>query len=107
MTWSKRQFVLVFLLHIWFCADSQEVKEKQSLLSVLKILEARFNITFTYGDESIKGISVIIPPSQFNLNEALEYLRQNTALDFQQLNERFVAIRKLPTKAINICGILV
>lgn len=108
MNWSKRQLVLVFLLPVCFCAESQEIKEKQSLQSVLKILEARFNITFTYVDENIEGISIVIPSAQFNLDEALEYLHLNTGLNFEQLNERFIAIqKKLPPKTIDICGILI
>jgi len=96
---------LLFLLHICYAAVAQ--KERTSLQQILTRIENRFNITFTYIDENIKGVLVEAPSPQLSLGETLEFLQSNTGLTFEQINARFVAIRKLPGTSFNICGILV
>ncbi|MBJ6366901.1 TonB-dependent receptor plug domain-containing protein [Snuella sp. CAU 1569] len=69
-------------------------KEKQPLISILKVLESRYNIKFSYVDAFIKDKKATLPSEGLTLEVALEALRTETRLDFQLLDKRFVAIKK-------------
>lgn len=104
MTITERVLTSFFLLFIASHGLSQ-THGKQSLQKVLAVLENRYDITFTYADDNIAGVSVTPPSDKFNLAEALRYLQQSTGLHFQQLNERFVTISKAEGSQ-EICGII-
>ena len=74
------------------------------LQDVLQILEKRYKTTFTYLDENIEGLSLSLPPESFNLKKSLQYLKKNTGLEFQQLNDRFVTISKPLLTTVEVCG---
>lgn len=73
-------------------------KEKQTLISILKILETRYGISFSYADKTIKEKKTTLPDSELLLNETLEFLKVETELDFELLDNRFIVIKKT-TKA--------
>lgn len=89
---------ILFLLIVSFFLNftplsSQTIqKEEQPLSAVLKILEARYNIVFSYVDSNIKGKKVVLPKENIKLTEALKSLKRETNLDFQLLDNRFVVI---------------
>ncbi len=69
-------------------------KEKQPLGTVLKILESRYDISFSYADDTIKEKNVFLPNEDLTLSEALEFLKLETVLSFEILDNRFVAIKQ-------------
>ena len=69
-------------------------KTKLPLVEVLSILESRFNINFTFLDQTIVLKSVFLPSEILSLENTLEYLRSETVLDFIILNETNVVISK-------------
>ncbi|AUP81670.1 TonB-dependent receptor plug domain-containing protein [Flavivirga eckloniae] len=78
------------------CLSAQTIqKEKQSLLSVLNILETRYNISFSYADETIKDKTTVLPDETLSLEAILEFLKKETDLDFELLDSRFIAIKLL------------
>lgn len=105
MILNKIFLTALFALFFSITGIAQDV-EKQSLQKILKVLELRYDITFTYVDENIEGVFLIFPSGKFNLPEALHYLQQNTGLLFQQLNERYVTINKAQASLQDICGII-
>ncbi len=104
MSWNKGKLFFLLLIHLAYTAESQD--EKVSLRQILTRVENQFSITFTYVDENIKGISITDPSPQLALVQTLEFLQLQTGLTFEQINERFVAIRKQPARRFDICGIL-
>ncbi|OEK08014.1 TonB-dependent receptor [Flavivirga aquatica] len=72
-------------------------KEKQSLITVLKRLESKYNIRFSYVDDTIKNIKAMLPSKDASLENILEFLKKETKLDFQLLDSTFVII-KIPKK---------
>jgi hypothetical protein len=92
-------------MHLGYTAESQ--KEKISLRQILTRVENQFNITFTYIDDNINGISTEDPSRQLTLVQTLEFLQLRTGLTFEQINERYIAIRKLPPRQSDICGVLI
>lgn len=99
-------FLLLPLLFLAAHIFGQQKEDAQPLLSVLKILEARYEIAFSYADKNVAHLYVDLPDDALSLAQCLSYLRQATDLEFEQLDDRFVAIRKLETTARVICGYL-
>ena len=86
--------ILVFFLGInSFHAQNLNQKEKQSLTSVLKLIETKYNVTFSFADENVKGKELYLPPSNSSLSDVLWYLEEQTGLDFSLLNDSSVIIR--------------
>ncbi|NNC49283.1 MAG: TonB-dependent receptor plug domain-containing protein [Flaviramulus sp.] len=69
-------------------------KEKQTLITVLKLVESKYGISFSFADNTIKGKTSKIPTNNLSLEEALEFLKNQTKLDFELLDNRFVVIKQ-------------
>lgn len=97
-------FFLVILLIFTFNIHSQSRSpQKISLSEVLPVLEQSFGVRFSYRHQDVQETEVVPPSSDLNLEQTLENLRQQTALDFNVLNERYIAISRSP-KPVHFCG---
>ncbi|GAA3781697.1 TonB-dependent receptor [Corallibacter vietnamensis] len=77
-----------------FCGFSQNTQQEQKpLVSILKTLESRYNISFSYADNTIKNIFSLAPNQELSLEESLAVLEKNTSLNFDILNDRFIVIK--------------
>lgn len=86
-------FTYLFLLHS-FCGFSQNTQQEQKpLVSILKTLESRYNISFSYADNTIKNIFSLVPNQELSLEESLAVIEKNTSLNFDILNDRFIVIK--------------
>ncbi|GAA4887284.1 hypothetical protein GCM10023311_08780 [Flaviramulus aquimarinus] len=94
---TRSIFILLFFLNIATLSSQTVQKEKQPLIAILKHLSEKFNISFSYVDIAIDNKASIIPDVSLSLDEALEFLKMETLLDFQLLDNRFVVI-KIPKK---------
>ncbi|WP_452222860.1 TonB-dependent receptor plug domain-containing protein [Lacinutrix chionoecetis] len=73
--------------------NSQTTKtERLPITTVLKALEKRFDIRFTYADKTVEGVEINEPSTLLSYNDAITFLRTNTNLNFKIINSRFVAI---------------
>nr|WP_321225117.1 TonB-dependent receptor [uncultured Psychroserpens sp.] len=79
-------------LHSSFAQSNS--KNELALTKVLSILEARFNINFTYLDQTVENKTVIFPAETLSLEDTLEYLKNQTNLDFILINDTSVIISK-------------
>ena len=86
-------FIPLFFLNVSSLIAQTIQEEKQALTTVLKILEARYNISFSYADETIKEKQTTRPNLELTLTEALDYLKESTNLDFDVLDNRFIVIK--------------
>lgn len=86
-------FLLLFFLNILIVNAQTIQKETQALSTVLKIIETRYNISFSYADANIKHKQTTIPDNGLTLREALNVLKDQTSLDFEILDNRFVVIK--------------
>ncbi len=66
--------------------------ELQPLAKVIKILETKYQIHFTYLDQAIEGKTASIPNNDISLSEALNFLKSETNLDFIVIDERSIVI---------------
>lgn len=93
---TKKEFLYLFisLFFLNSAAIAQDIqKEQQPLIVVLQALESKFNISFSFADEAIKDKQIIPPDDNLSLSEVLKYLGQSTSLEFEVLDNRFVAIK--------------
>ncbi|WP_296324962.1 TonB-dependent receptor plug domain-containing protein [Winogradskyella sp.] len=95
---SFKTYFLILIFGISFHCLSQTNNEPKPLTEILKALEAKFDVKFSYADDVIKSISIEFPESLITLNAALEYLELKTQLKFNQLNSRFIAVKKLSSE---------
>ncbi|WP_341216602.1 TonB-dependent receptor plug domain-containing protein [uncultured Wocania sp.] len=86
-------FILLFFLNILNLNAQIVQKEKHSLTVVLKIIETRYNISFSFADATIHNKKATIPDENLTLIEVLDVLKDETKLDFELLDNRFVAIK--------------
>ena len=88
---------VLFLLNIilffnGFNLCAQTIEKKQALTSILKILSKRYNVRFSYADETIANSMAKLPKTELPLNLAIRELELETHLKFHLLNKRFITI---------------
>ncbi|MCF6347533.1 MAG: TonB-dependent receptor [Flavobacteriaceae bacterium] len=85
---------------------SQIEKEKKPLTEILILLQEKYNHQFTYADDTIKDIYIKSPSENLTFKEILNYLKRETKLIFQILENNFVAISTQNT-SFSICGYII
>ncbi|WP_241664742.1 TonB-dependent receptor plug domain-containing protein [Seonamhaeicola maritimus] len=91
-------FVLLFFLNVTLLKAQTVQKEKQPLTTVLSVLEDRYNISFSYADKTVKDKKTMLPSKDIPLVDVLRFLKKETKLDFELLNNRFVVIKPFKKK---------
>ncbi len=91
MSKCKANIFVVLFFFSWFCM-SQTKQNLVELSIILKNIEQKFDISFSYADKLVKTISIQPPNQDLNLDKTLDYLRANTNLQFTKLSERFYAV---------------
>ena len=69
-------------------------KNKLPLSEILTQLEVKYNINFTYLDQTIENKTALLPDENLTLEEALTFLKSETNLDFIILSTGSVVISK-------------
>lgn len=100
------RILLAFSLFLYVPQAVLAQQDRVPLRTILQSLEQRFNISFTYLDETVAGVDAEPPAETLDLSETLRFLTTNTRLLFTQLDERFVTISK-PGTTFTVCGVLV
>lgn len=90
---NKILIVVCFLLSILNTTSFAQNTEPKLLVHLLPVLEEQFDIVFTFADENIKGIFVVIPYKHLSLDECLGELNKQTHLNFKKLNSRYITIQ--------------
>ncbi|WP_298339190.1 TonB-dependent receptor [uncultured Algibacter sp.] len=86
-------FLSVFFLNVASFKAQTTQKEKQPLIAILKILSEKYDVSFSYVDAIIKNKDATTPEVNLSLNEAIEFLRLETQLDFELLDNGFIVIK--------------
>ena len=87
--------LFLFFLCYSFLSFSQVENETISLANVLKTIEKRFDIRFSYADKTVESIKLKSPSTSLNLEETLNYLQKETGLNFNKLSSRFISVEKI------------
>lgn len=98
--------ILVFILvACTFGAKSiAQETEETTLLAYLKSLENEYDVRFSYVQEEVQG-TTLKPPSgkDGTIENVLSYLRKNTPLLYNRINERYISITSKENEG-NLCG---
>lgn len=86
------RFMSLFFLSVSSLVAQNISKEKQPLTSILKILESRYEVHFSYLDQTIKNKKATVPNKNLSLSEALKTLESETRLDFIVIDEFSIVI---------------
>ncbi|QOD59799.1 carboxypeptidase-like regulatory domain-containing protein [Polaribacter haliotis] len=97
-------FCCVFLLFV-NSQFAQNSTKKIALSTLLIDLEKQYNIKFSYSDTDVKEVFLEKPNLDFSLTKMLQFLNENTFLQFKTLDNRYITISFL-NKKINICGVI-
>ncbi|WP_299339395.1 TonB-dependent receptor [uncultured Psychroserpens sp.] len=87
-------FIILLFLNLSSIVAQTNFKDKLPLAKILTTLEARYNINFTYLDQTIEDKTAILPSKDITLEEALEFLKSETNLDFIILSNTNIVISK-------------
>ena len=87
--------LFLFFICCSFLSFSQVENETISLANVLKTIEKRFDIRFSYADKTVESIKLKSPSSSLNLEETLNFLQKETGLNFNKLSSRFISVEKI------------
>lgn len=100
--------LLLFLLLILFTSNiiGQISSEKNPLISILKQLEEKHDIRFSYATEDVDDIFLISPSENISLEKSLAYLNEATSLNFIKINERYITVQNKKGTGLK-CGIIV
>jgi hypothetical protein len=100
---SGYNFILILICFLSFNPIlGQNEKGELVLHDIFIQLESRYEIQFNFAEDNIEGINIIPPSENLSLNEALDYLRNQTGLAFRLMNSNFVLVKLVSEKVI--CG---
>ncbi len=102
ITMANKQIVYIILFFTTICSGQTN---EQSLVVVLNDIEARLEVKFSYAVEDVTDVTLIAPNPTLSLDETISYLNQNTLLNFQKINERYITVSVID-KTITICGVI-
>lgn len=92
-------FILIFFLNSFQLIAQDIQKEKQPLITILQSLESKFDISFSYADETVKDKLIIPPNLNLELSEILNQLSVSTELEFEVLDSRFIVVKSTLIKS--------
>jgi hypothetical protein len=93
--------LLVASMHALKCT-SQNTQNTIPLAQIIDVFSKRYNVRFSYANNTVKNIKIKTPKETLTLDEALLFLEQESKLVFTLINNRFISISKpkTPKKAI-------
>ncbi len=82
-----------------FMLSHGQTSDKIPLTEALEHVEAHYDVRFSYADKNVKDVLVSPINTQLSLKEVIVILEKETGLRFNQLNNRFISVEEVNTKA--------
>ena len=89
-------------MSVFYCF-SQTDNKKTALTEIINAIELKFDVKFSYSVNDVSNIFINAPQTTFTLNETIDFLNQNTLLNFKLLDDRYITVSVID-KTISICG---
>ena len=102
---KTKYFFILFLLYTYFSFGFQS-QEKRPLLDVIRKLEVKFDVKFSYSMNDVDDIFVDDFDETKTLKSIIENLNNTTILNFKLLDDRYITVSTID-KTISVCGILI
>ncbi|MBX9889152.1 MAG: TonB-dependent receptor [Flavobacteriaceae bacterium] len=97
------KWTLVLLILLFNCSYGQQSNAFKPLTTIIKTLEQRYNVKFSYAVEDVKDIAIESPQSSLSLSETLVYLNKKVLLNFRAIDDRYITVSLL-NKTVTVCG---
>lgn len=94
---NLKKLFLIFTIAFSFHCVSQSNGGKLPLTEILKQLEIKHDIRFSYADKSVKNI-VLSFDENLALKDALKFIEEKTGLQFKRITDRFISIEQKKSK---------
>lgn len=99
------RFLCLLALLLLFLPDCSRGQESGGIIlpviDLLRDLEERYGITFSFADEDLQGMEASLP-AETTLEQALGELQEQTQLRIQKLNERYYTVARSST--VTVCA---
>lgn len=99
----KTASLLVFFLFLTLIASSQDTEISVPVTSVLTAFEKQFLVSFSYADASLENVFVSKPKKINTIEEAIQFLRTHTPLEYTLLPDKIITINPI-TESLSFCG---
>jgi hypothetical protein len=99
----KSKWIIYILLCIVNLCIGQNAQKHTPLTEIITEVEQKFDVKFSYAFDDVSKIFIEKPSENFNLQQTLDYLNNNTLLNFKTLNNRYITVSMID-KNISICG---
>ncbi len=101
----RNYFLFLAVLFVTNSVFTQnKVKKKNLLKTVLSDIENKYNVKFSYAEETINNKYFALPIKDKDLEEILQNIEKELNVYVNKINERYYSIVKYASKKINICG---
>ncbi len=88
-------FLIIFFLFFSDVRSQENNSERIPLVAVLKSIETKYDVRFSYVDELVSSIKIPRISNDKTLDDALLFITNYTGYDFDKLNNRFIVLRDL------------
>ncbi len=95
--------LLVVLNLLPLSGYAQEKNTSQSLIYIFEAIQKKHGYRFNYVSDVVEAIEIAPPELDWNLDQILAYLKENTGLDYVILPGNFIGVRKA---SLTLCGYL-
>ncbi len=105
---NKKHLLFFYLLLFLSTLQAQQSQnEETSVISLLKQVGKKYDVSFSYNKRDIKKIRCAIPGNLTSLEETLQHLTQNCGVKFFRIDARYIAVQLNANPPISICGTLI
>jgi len=103
---NKHLGIVLSLMFFLLCSLNAQEKQRSSidLVSYLKSLETRYDIKFSYIDEDLDGLTIVVPENLNSIEKILSYIEDTFRIETEKLNDRYYTLSK--NDRVNICGVV-
>ena len=100
---NRIHLLIFFSLLIAVNVCGQVPVSRQPLVDVLEDLQDYYGYQFNYASETVEGFSVVPPKKKFSITKTIQFLQEQTGLNFIILNNNFISIKR---PNLELCGYL-
>ena len=91
MSKSRIVFLILFIFSFLF-VTAQEGKKNISLKIILNQISQQHRVQFNYIDDEIAVYSIVAPKSDLSLQSKIDYIKQETNLEFKIIDQKYYTI---------------
>ncbi|NND79335.1 MAG: TonB-dependent receptor, partial [Maribacter sp.] len=100
---KRIHLLILFSLLIAFNIHGQDTGSRLPLINVLEEVQNQFGYQFNYASETVEGYSLVPPNKESSITKTIQYLQEQTGLNFIILNDNFISIKR---PNLELCGYL-